>query len=324
MTDHQPYGFQGRLSPDFPSQIVVDVTEYCNLACMHCPHEAFSNSPAFGGRHLSEELNKKLVDEVAVDGKDICQYLRYTGGEPLIHPEIVDLLSYAKKHGGAAINLTTNGMLLDDDMAGALLDAGVDVFDISIDAFSEETYQTVRRKGDLTVSRPNVLNLIHRAKKGGYQSKVTISFIEQSANKGEADDFERFWKESGADYVVVRRLHTCAGNSTLEDEMMFRSHGERRPCLYPWERLVVGASGKIGYCPADWMGDAKISHLSEVTLKEVWQGEKMEALRQAHLANDYSKHSFCGQCADWEATRWPFEGRSYANMMEEFSTDKAK
>ena len=36
--------------------------------------------------------------------------------------------------------------------------------------------------------------------------------------------------------------------------------------------------------------------------------------------NDFSAHKFCGQCPDWRSTRWPDEGRSYADMMEEFRT----
>ena len=41
-------------------------------------------------------------------------------------------------------------------------------------------------------------------------------------------------------------------------------------------------------------------------------------LRQAHLENDFGVHAFCGQCPDWRGTRWPDEGRSYADMVEEF------
>ena len=54
-----------------------------------------------------------------------------------------------------------------------------------------------------------------------------------------------------------------------------------------------------------------------------WQGEFMQKLREAHLKNMYEKHKFCGQCPDWKQTRWPGEGRSYADMMEEFKEEAA-
>src|SRR4030042_1863551 len=82
------YGFYDRLKADFPSQIIVDITEVCNLACTHCPHPEFRKSKQYGARFLAPELNKKLVDEVRDYGQGLTQYIRYTSnGEPLLHPK---------------------------------------------------------------------------------------------------------------------------------------------------------------------------------------------------------------------------------------------
>lgn len=319
MPDQTHYGFQAHLGSNFPSQIIIDVTEYCNLACIHCPHEAFSKSDAFGGRQLDPGLHKKLIDEVAKDGKGCCKFLRYTGqGETLIHPKLVEMVEYAGKYSGVPINVTTNGILLVGKKARALLDAGVNVFDISIDANTAETYAIVRKKGDLNITRQNVLALIELVKKGGYEAKVVVSYIEQPLNQNETSDFEKFWNENGADYVVIRNLHSCAGSKEEIANKMKNSFIEkRRPCLYPWERLVLSASGHIGFCPADWKHQSHIIAFSDTTIKELWQGDFMRKLREAHLKNDFSNHHFCGQCPDWAATKWPQQGRSYSNMMRE-------
>lgn len=318
MQNEMKYGFQDHLSSEFPSQIIVDVTEFCNLACIHCPHEAFSKSDAFGGRHLNITLHKKLIDEVAEDSEGHCKYLRYTGqGETLLHPQFEKMIEYAGKHSGVPINITTNGMLLTEKRAKTLLNAGVDVFDISIDANTPETYALIRKKGDLNVVRSNITRLINLIKKGGYKTKVVVSFIEQPLNKNETVDFEKFWYEAGANYVVIRRLHSCAGSKEKVAEVMKQQSINRRPCLYPWERLVLSPTGQVGFCPADWKYQAKIAYFKDITIKEIWKGESMNNLRQAHLKNDFSKHIFCGQCPDWSATRWPDEGRAYVNMMQE-------
>ena len=147
---------------------------------------------------------------------------------------------------------------------------------------------------------------------------MVVSFIERPLNEHESTDFEKFWKEAGADYVVIRRLHSCAGSKEkVATKMKEAIKGERRPCIYPWERLVLSPSGQVGFCPADWRYKAKIAHFKNATIKEIWQGEFMRSLREAHLKNDFSKHLFCGQCPDWSATRWPNEGRTYSNMMRE-------
>ena len=166
------YGFQAHLRPEFPSQVVIDVTEFCNLACVHCPQAEFSRSEAFGGRHLEPELHKKLIDEVAKDGRGYCKYLRYTGqGETLLHPKFIEMIEYAAKYSGTPINITTNGILLTEKKAKALLEAGIDVFDISIDANTPETYATIRKKGDLNITRPNVIDLIKLIKKTSIKQK---------------------------------------------------------------------------------------------------------------------------------------------------------
>lgn len=314
------YGFQKHLSSEFPSQIIVDVTQYCNLACIHCPHSEFVKSKAFSGAQLDVGLHKKLVNEVANDGLGICQYLRYSAsGETLLYPKIEEMLEYACNHSKTKINVTTNGMLLTELRAKKLLDIGVDVVDISIDAFTNETYAKIRVNGDLNITRPNVLGLTNLIKKYKYNTKVVVSFVEQPLNKNEALDFERFWKKSGVDYVVIRRLHSAGGAKKeikVKMDKVFKDIS-RKPCVYPWERLVLTPIGTIGFCPADWKHESQIADFKNHTIKEIWKGNYMKRLREAHLKNDFSGFDFCKQCPDWVHTRWPKEGRAYMDMMKE-------
>ena len=315
------YGFTGRLTEYFPSQILVDVAESCNLECVHCPHVDFKRSEHYAGRKLDVELNRKLVDEVRTHGKGLTEYIRYaSNGEPLIHPRIFEMLTYAAQNSGTKVTLTTNGVLLDPVRIQKLIDSGTDVVDISIDAFSNETYAKVRVKGDLDVTRTNVLNLIAAVKEQGSSLKVVVSYVELPQNMHETDRFEEFWKSHGADYVVVRRQHSCSGVKEELAEVRRNENAsvERRPCLYPWERIVLNAQGHLDFCPSDWVHGSVIADYRTTTVLETWNGEFYKNLRNAHLANDYSCHGFCGQCPDWISTRWPHEGRSYANMIEEF------
>lgn len=315
------YGFYGRLTAQFPSQIIVDCTEVCNLACIHCSHQSFKQSEHYAGRSLEPSSNVKLVDEVGQYGRDFTQYIRYTSnGEPLLHRHIYDMLEYAVRNSGVTVALTTNGTLLNQQRIERLLATGVDVVDISIDAFTSETYARIRVNGDLQVTRANVLMLLQMARQSSSRTKVVVSYIEQPQNKHETNDFETFWRDNGADYVVVRRLHSAAGAILAVADLM-RTENEselRRPCLYPWERIVLNARGLLSFCPGDWIHGSTIADYCVTTIQEVWQGEFYQKLREAHLTNNYARHQFCGQCPDWRSTRWPNEGRSYANMIEEF------
>lgn len=315
------YGFQKHLSSVFPSQIIIDATQFCNLACVHCPHPNFIKTDAYSGAHLDLDLHKKLIDEVATDGHGICQYLRYTAnGETLIHPKFDEMIEYAGKYSKTKINVTTNGVLLTEKKAKKLLEAGVNVFDISLDAYSDETYEKVRVKGDLSKVRPNVLNLIKLIKEGNYNAKLVVSFVEQPLNKHETKLFEDFWNEAGAHFVVVRNLHSAAGAKDGIKSKMNESFQniQRKPCLYPWERLVLTPEGDLGFCPAGWTGESHFAKFKDTTIKEAWQGEFMNKLREAHLTNNYEGFEFCKQCPDWVHTKWPDEtGKNYSDMMAE-------
>jgi pyruvate-formate lyase-activating enzyme len=314
------YGFGGRLTAAFPSQVLMDITEICNLECTHCPHPEFKRSEHYGARHLDPALNSKMVDEVRRHGAGLTQYIRYaSNGEPLVHPQAYDMLDEAVRDSGVYVTLTTNGTIMNEARTTRLLEAGVHMIDISIDAFRPETYAAIRRNGKLHVTRTNVLRLIDWVRQMRAQTKVVVSFVEQDENRAEAADFERFWTDQGADSVVIRRQHSCSGAMVPLADLRRRSAPERRACLYPWERMVVTAAGDLAFCPSDWVHGSTLGSYHDTTILDTWQGPTYAALRQAHLTNDYANHGFCGQCPDWESTRWPGAGRSYADLVADFT-----
>jgi MoaA/NifB/PqqE/SkfB family radical SAM enzyme len=316
------YGFIGRLSPVFPSQVIIDTTELCNLACIHCPHPQFKKSSHYSGASLTPDLNAKAVDEVRRHGQGHTQYIRYTGeGETLINRHFFEMLEYATSHAGKVpVTVTTNGVLLNEERTERLLATGVEIVDISIDANTPETYARIRVQGNLEVTRTNVLRLIRRSKETGGRTKVIVSYIEQPQNLAETAAFEEYWRSASADSVVIRKLHSAAGAvADVAERMRHDNESQpRRPCVYPWERIVLNPRGCLAFCPADWTHGSTVADYRTTTIKETWQSEFYQKLRAAHLTNDFPRHGFCGQCPDWRVTRWPDEGRSYANMVEDF------
>lgn len=317
MTDNNiHYGFGGRLTKDFPSLVMMDIAEVCNLGCVHCAHPSFKLSSHYTKSMLDPELNKKMVHEVAEYGFGKTKYIRYTSnGEPLVHPKSYEMINYAVTHSKTKVTLTTNGTLLNEKKMMKLLDAGLHMIDVSIDAFSDEVYKTIRVGGDLNITKPNVLKMIDLISKGNYNTSLVVSFIEQKQNTHEIKPFKKFWEEAGAKDVVIRRLHTNAGVNLDEH---IESKDKRRPCLYPWERVIVNAKGNLGFCPTDWFGMAKICEYKSTTIKETWNSLFYEDLRNSHLTNNFDKCKFCKACPDWAITSWPHDTkkRSYGDLVE--------
>ena len=292
------YGFGGRYTKDFPSQVIIDLTEVCNLACTHCPHPVFKESKQYGARFLDGAFNQKAVDEVKSHGS---QYIRYTAeGEPLIHPECHEFIQHAVEHSGTFVTLTTNGTLLNGRKMKRLLDAGLHMLDVSIDAATPETYAKIRG-GDYTKV---VFHVKQMAKMRG-NCKLVVSFVEQPGNAHEAMAFSNLWKPL-VDQVVIRRFHSAAGHLGGGVQL------DRYPCIYPWERIVLTPGGYLSFCPQEWFGRAKMADYRTTTIKELWASPQYEALRIAHLTNQC--FGVCEKCPDWKQTRWHKE--SYADLVE--------
>lgn len=121
-----------------PLQIVFNITNRCNLRCLHC----FNQS----GENLKEkELTEKEVLELIEEISDIKPFnLCFSGGEPLIRKEL--LLKSAKilSSKGIRLSLVTNGYFLDKKTVKELKDSGVSDIEVSIDGATSETHERLR------------------------------------------------------------------------------------------------------------------------------------------------------------------------------------
>lgn len=109
-----------------PVMAVWNVTNVCNLKCIHC----YARSGPFKSRfELTTEEGMRLIDELRELGVKI---LIFSGGEPLLRDDIFKLARYAKKRG-LKIILSTNGTLINHDIGKQIKNAGFDYVGISID-----------------------------------------------------------------------------------------------------------------------------------------------------------------------------------------------
>jgi len=123
----------------YPGHPVWEVTGACNLRCIHC--HAVSGQAAKD--ELTTDEGKRLIDMIAAESE--FRTLIYTGGEPLVRPDIFELLRHSQKAGLANI-IATNGTLIDEEMAFKLKDHGVVCHAISLDAADPSVHNMVRNK----------------------------------------------------------------------------------------------------------------------------------------------------------------------------------
>jgi len=119
-------------TPTNPLALIAELTHRCPLHCVYCsnPLELQSRS-----NELSTEIWSRVFREAAELG--VLQ-ADFTGGEPLARPDIVDLVRVARA-AGLYVNLITSGLPLDEKKLAALVEAGLDHFQLSFQGAREET-----------------------------------------------------------------------------------------------------------------------------------------------------------------------------------------
>lgn len=291
-----------------PPMVVFDVTNVCNLRCIHCPHAEMVQSNLYKPQHLELKHYQKALDEIGQTGQDCL--VRLTGdGEPLLHPHIIEFVQYAKQYPNIVINLTSNGNLLTPSIADTLLQTDIDLIDISLDALSKETYNIVRRGGNFNKLMQNIFYLLNIIAKRKKSTKTMVSFIEQSQNQHEADCFVMFWK-SCVDYVLHRNLHSASGLAKQEESRRRNSFYQttRYPCPHLWKRLTIDFLGNIKFCAHDWSfkETTVLGNISSTTLGEVWAGSDLARLREQHVENAIPEGVACSACSDWASSHWDY------------------
>ncbi|MGM0366133.1 MAG: radical SAM protein [Actinomycetota bacterium] len=121
----------------FPAHPAWEVTNACNLNCIHCH--------THGGGRLKDELStrdaKKFIDQLAKISE--FRMLVYTGGEPMVRNDIFDLLAHSQKAGFVNV-IATNGTLITPDTAARLKRAGVAGIAVSLDSADPRINNKIR------------------------------------------------------------------------------------------------------------------------------------------------------------------------------------
>jgi radical SAM protein with 4Fe4S-binding SPASM domain len=187
-------GSQGMGCIGFPAHPVWEMTAACNLRCIHCH--------ASGGKPARDELTtdeaKNLLSQLA-EVKEF-RMMAFTGGEPLVRPDLLELLAYSKSLGFAN-TLATNATLIDKAVAQSLRSHGVVIAAVSLDGFDAATHDMVR---GLPGSFEAALEGIRALRKAGILLHINITAMEY--NMDEMNRLMTLVDELGAGILLMYQL----------------------------------------------------------------------------------------------------------------------
>jgi 12,18-didecarboxysiroheme deacetylase len=214
----------GRRSQDLPSHllqfshdkkpvVVWNVTRRCNLKCVHC----YSGSEDRDYEdEMSFEEGKALIDDLAEFGSPV---ILFSGGEPLIRRDILDLIRYAAEKERRAV-LSTNGTLITEILATRLKELGLSYVGISLDGL--EAVHDSFRGVQGTFAR--VMRAIGNCKAAGL--KVGLRFTINKRNYQEIDGvFDLVEKEDIPRICFYHLVYAGRGTQLVDEDL---SHEQTR------------------------------------------------------------------------------------------------
>ncbi|MEY8355433.1 putative heme d1 biosynthesis radical SAM protein NirJ2 [Lachnospiraceae bacterium 54-53] len=179
-------------------------TNQCNLKCRHCYQDAGSKKE----NELTTEEARKLIDEISRAGFKI---MIFSGGEPLMRPDIYSLVSYAAGAGLRPV-FGTNGMLITKETAEKLKACKAAAMGISLDSLNEDDHNLFRGNGEafrLTMEG------IHNCRRAGLPFQIHMTVMEW--NQEEVCDIIDFAVEAGAAAVYLFFLIPVGRGKFLEE-----------------------------------------------------------------------------------------------------------
>ena len=214
-TSPQAKAYEERTGIKPPTIVAWEITRSCNLACAHC-RAAAHLEPYPGELSLAE--CKAVIDDIASISDPI---LIVTGGEPLMRPDIWDIIAYAFEKGLHPV-IGTNGTMIDDAMAKKIADAGVPKVSVSLDFPDAEGQDAFRgQKGAFDETVQGIKNL----EKYGVHVQVNTTVTKANATK--LDEIHNVSKELGAtDFHPFLLVPTGRGEDLIDVELTPEEYDE--------------------------------------------------------------------------------------------------
>ena len=275
-------------------QIHLEPTNGCNLKCVTCNN---THSPVDKGK-MPFDMACKIIDEAWEEIGDQGVLGLFIRGESVIHPQLADMIKYARQKGFRKILLSTNVMLLTDERARRLLQSGLTELRLSVDAVDAETFEKTRAGSNFGIITQN-LEALHRARKDLGSSchfRLHAALHRQSFER--IPEFIRRWH-----HMIQTFKFTVAVNQggLFAEEQAYRFSGLRFavssawkiPCRILYNYVGVTWDGKLTSCCVDYREKFVVGEIGS-GVNAGFLNDKSESIRQDHLKGDFG--DLCRKC----------------------------
>ena len=295
-----------------PASLSIEPTNCCNLHCPECPSGMNLLSRDKGIMDI--QLYQNLVDQIA----PTLYYLNLCfQGEPYLHPQFMEMVSYAKSKK-IYVSTSTNGHFLTPENARATLESGLDKLIISLDGTDAGSYDQYRTGGNFNTVITGIKEIVRQKKEAGSKKpRVILQFLLLKSNQHQVKDIRQFGKEMGVDMVGLKTAQFYEfeeGNPLMPDDLQFSRYKKSKTdpeghtlyeirnrlpnhCFRMWSSCVVTWDGFVVPCCFDKDAAYRMGNLNENSFSEIWKNETSREFRKKILSSRKSI-DICTNCTE--------------------------
>ena len=287
-----------------PSFASFELSSRCNLNCPQCD----VGNKLTNRKNNFLEYNEycKIIDEI---GPTMLDAIFYFKGEPLLNKNFTNYISYAKQYNIYTIT-STNGQLIDKNIAFNIVRSGLDKIIISIDGTTQEVYEKYRKGGLLSKSIEAIKFL--KEAKTELNSKtpcIEAQFIVFSFNEHQINEFKQLAPIWGANKISIKsaQIHSPNENSEIIPTINKYSRYHKinnewkikkdfsKACFRAWYGMVISADGNILPCCFDKQEKHVYGNIKEDKVENIWKNKKANKFRYT-LLNNRQSFNICRNC----------------------------
>lgn len=185
----------------------LSITNRCNINCLYCHHDGMMPS--------NNEMTSDEIFQILKIAKTLgVEKIRFSGGEPLIRKDIVEIIEKTASLNFKDISITTNGILL-AKYAEDLFNAGLTRVNVSFDTLDSETYKKITTKNYLKEAKKGVL----KAVEVGLNPVKLNMVVMKNINDNEVMEMFEFAKDNGLvlQLIELMKSENCDDNAFSEE-----------------------------------------------------------------------------------------------------------
>lgn len=196
------------LTPPLPTALQVEVTSACNLRCAMCLVRYRPPVNKLAGAMPFATL-RRLVDDVPGLRRLTLQGL----GEPLLAPELLEMITYAKSRG-VRVGFNSNATLLSRARADELVAAGLDWLHVSLDGADADTFEGIREGASFDRVVANLAGLVEAKRAAGSATPwLRVVFVAMRRNVAQLPELVALLGRIGVDDLRVQNLSHSFGDT---------------------------------------------------------------------------------------------------------------